>query len=126
MIKTYHIYIIKNFLKKFLIISFVFLGLIFLMNILEEIKMLNSDMTKRRKYVNILVTCTTLIKSFLRIFIYFFIFEYNFTKTRVAFQILALKLCLNNNMNVSPLDKKPLNFCVMYFDCRKFQTCNGA
>ena len=38
MIKTYHIYIIKNFLKKFLIISFVFLGLIFLMNILEEIK----------------------------------------------------------------------------------------
>ena len=38
MIKTYHIYIVKNFLKQFSIITFVFLGLIFLLNILEEIK----------------------------------------------------------------------------------------
>ena len=38
MIKTYQIFIIKNFIKKFTIISMIFCSLIFLMNILEEIK----------------------------------------------------------------------------------------
>ena len=37
MFKTYERYIIKNFVNKFLIISFIFLSLIIILSILEEI-----------------------------------------------------------------------------------------
>ena len=40
MFKIYEKYLIKNFLGKFFLISFVFLGLIIILSILEEISFL--------------------------------------------------------------------------------------
>ena len=76
MLKTYQIYIIKNFLKHFLIISFVFVGLIFLMNILEEIKYFSKFETGL--YYPIILTLLNLPSVLFEIFPFIFLITAQF------------------------------------------------
>ena len=43
MLKTYEIFLIKNFLKKFILISLIFLSLVVILSILEEISFFKNN-----------------------------------------------------------------------------------
>ena len=69
-VKKYQTYIFKVFLKNFLLISSVFLGLSFILNLFEEIKFFDEHNVKMRfvTFLNFLNTPSIFLELFLCFF----------------------------------------------------------
>ena len=76
MISTYKTFIIKSYLKQFLVISLVFSSLIFLMNILEEIRYLSDFNTSI--YYPLILTFLNLPSILFEVFPFIFLITSQF------------------------------------------------